>query len=116
MTDLLTREEYAAIAAQINFPKSAFIDGKYKPGSGDKLDTANPATGEKLATIAACNADDVDLAVSKARVRGDTITKSKAVKGRPPDGRSANNSRNFLAERIPLEVKRASCNGCCSTS
>ena len=67
MTDLLTREEYAAIAAQMSFPKSAFIDGKFQPGKGDKLETTNPATGEKLATIAACNGDDVDLAVSKAR-------------------------------------------------
>ncbi|MEP0940458.1 MAG: aldehyde dehydrogenase [Rhizobiaceae bacterium] len=67
MTDLLTREEYAAIAAQIDFPKSAFIDGKYQPGRGDKLVTCNPATGEELATISACNGDDVDLAVSKAR-------------------------------------------------
>ena len=67
MTDLLTREEYAAIAAQIDYPKAAFIDGKYQPGRGDKLDTSNPATGEQLATIAGCNGDDVDFAVNKAR-------------------------------------------------
>ncbi|NKB52519.1 MAG: aldehyde dehydrogenase family protein [Rhizobiaceae bacterium] len=67
MTALLTREEYAGIAAQIDFPKTAFIDGKYQPGRGGKLATANPATGEELCKISACNAEDVDLAVSKAR-------------------------------------------------
>lgn len=67
MTDLLTREEYAALAAKIDFPRAAFIDGKFKPGSGAMLATQNPATGETIAEIAACNGEDVDLAVSKAR-------------------------------------------------
>ncbi len=67
MTALLTREEYAAIAAQIDFPKTAFIDGKYRPGRGNKLISSNPATGEELCKISACNNDDVDLAVGKAR-------------------------------------------------
>lgn len=67
MSDLLTREEYAAIAAKLDFPRTAFIDGKYRPGSGAKLKTVNPATGEVLTTIAACNSKDVDLAVEKGR-------------------------------------------------
>ncbi len=67
MTDLLTREEYAAIAAGIDFPRAAFIDGKFRAGRGDKLTTVNPATGEAICEIAACNAKDVDLAVKKAR-------------------------------------------------
>ena len=67
MTDLLTREEYAALAAKIGFPRAAFIDGKFKPGSGAKLKTYNPATGETITEIAACNGDDVDLAASRAR-------------------------------------------------
>ncbi|MEM7302740.1 MAG: aldehyde dehydrogenase [Pseudomonadota bacterium] len=67
MTDLLTRDEYAAIAGDLSFPKAAFIDGKYRAGNGGSLVTSNPATGETLAEIAACNADDVDFAVSKAR-------------------------------------------------
>jgi gamma-glutamyl-gamma-aminobutyraldehyde dehydrogenase len=49
MTDLLTREEYAAIAAEIDFPRAAFIDGKYRPGRGAKLATVNPATGKAIA-------------------------------------------------------------------
>lgn len=67
MTALLTKEEYAAIAAQIDFPKTAFIDGKYQPGRGEKLTTTNPATGEELCKISSCNGEDVDLAVRKAR-------------------------------------------------
>ncbi|MEM1163442.1 MAG: aldehyde dehydrogenase [Pseudomonadota bacterium] len=67
MSDLLTRDEYAALAASIDYPKAAFIDGKFRPGKGAKLKTANPATGAAIVTIAACNAKDVDLAVQKAR-------------------------------------------------
>ena len=67
MSDLLTRDEYGAIAENLNFPRAAFIDGKYKAGSGEKLKTVNPATGEVICEIAACNSADVDLAVQKAR-------------------------------------------------
>ncbi len=67
MSDLLTREEYAALAGSIDFPRSAFIDGKFVPGRGESLVTVNPATGKTITTIAGCNGADVDLAVSKAR-------------------------------------------------
>ncbi len=67
MSDLLTREEYAAIAAQMDFPRTAFIDGKYAKGTGAEFTTLNPATGEVLCNISGCNATDVDHAVSKAR-------------------------------------------------
>ncbi|MEO1601015.1 MAG: aldehyde dehydrogenase [Pseudomonadota bacterium] len=67
MTDLLTRDEYAAIAAEIDLPAAPFIDGKFRPGSGPAIATLNPATGEVLTTIAAAGADDVELAVTKAR-------------------------------------------------
>ncbi|MEO1614026.1 MAG: aldehyde dehydrogenase family protein, partial [Pseudomonadota bacterium] len=67
MGDLLTRDEYAAIAAGIDWPRGAFIDGKFRPGKGAKLETINPATGETIAVIAGCGAKDVDLAVAKAR-------------------------------------------------
>jgi gamma-glutamyl-gamma-aminobutyraldehyde dehydrogenase len=67
VSGLLTHEEYAAIAAQIDFPKSAFIDGKYQPGRGEILPCVNPATGKILSSIKACNSKDVDLAVTKAR-------------------------------------------------
>ena len=67
MTDLLTRDEYAAIARDLTPPAAAFIDGRYRAGRGAKLDTVNPATGQVITTIAACNAADVDDAVAKAR-------------------------------------------------
>ena len=67
MTELLTRAEYQAIADDLTPPRAAFIDGKYRAGRGRKLKTTNPATGKVIATIAACNDKDVDLAVGKAR-------------------------------------------------
>ncbi len=67
MSDLLTHAEYQALAADLDLPKAAFIDGKFRKGKGKPLKTTNPATGKEITTIAACNAKDVDLAVSKAR-------------------------------------------------
>ncbi len=59
---------YAAIAQSLSLPERAFINGGFCPAaSGNTLPTLNPATGEILANIAACDASDVDLAVSKAR-------------------------------------------------
>ena len=67
MSDLLTHEEYLAIAADINPPKCAFIDGKFRAGRGKKMPTINPATGDTICVIASCNVGDVNLAVAKAR-------------------------------------------------
>jgi len=68
MSDLLTTEEYKAIARGLTFPTQAFIDGSFRPAiNGKTFDTVNPATGEVLARVAACDAADVDLAVQKAR-------------------------------------------------
>jgi len=67
MSDLLTHAEYKALAADLDPPRTAFIDGKYRKGSGKALKTLNPATGKEITTIAACNAKDVDLAAQKAR-------------------------------------------------
>jgi len=68
MRDLLTAAEYAAIAQSMSFPTNAFINGAFKPAiSGNTFATVNPANGEHLTDIAACNAEDVDYAVNKAR-------------------------------------------------
>jgi gamma-glutamyl-gamma-aminobutyraldehyde dehydrogenase len=67
MSDLLTRAEYAALAADIDFPRTAFIDGGSRAGTGAPLVTLNPATGEEICTIIACGAGDVNLAVQKAK-------------------------------------------------
>ena len=34
MSDLLTRDEYQAIADALQFPQGAFIDGRFQPGKG----------------------------------------------------------------------------------
>ncbi len=65
---LLTRDEYASIAAGLDLPTGAFIDGGYRPTiSGAVFPTVNPATGAVLTEVAACAAADVDPAVEKAR-------------------------------------------------
>jgi 4-(gamma-glutamylamino)butanal dehydrogenase len=68
MADLLTQEEYRAIAASLDLPQNAWIDGAYRPAaSGKTYETVNPATGNVIGTVADCGAADVDLAVAKAR-------------------------------------------------
>ncbi|WP_233857472.1 aldehyde dehydrogenase [Paraburkholderia sp. HD33-4] len=68
MADLLSATEYAALAAQLRLPTQAFIDGAFRASmSGATFVTTNPATGEVLTEIAACNAADVDLTVARAK-------------------------------------------------
>lgn len=67
MSDLLTHGEYQALAKDLTPPTTAFIDGKFQAGKGERFTTVNPATGDGLAEIAGCNGADVDLAVIKAR-------------------------------------------------
>ena len=68
MSDLLTHEEYIAIEKSLNFPTNAFINGQFQSSkSGKTFETINPATGKVIANIAACNYEDVDHAVVKAR-------------------------------------------------
>ena len=68
MTDLLTKEEYQALAESLALPSNAFINGRFCPAkSGESYETVNPLTDQKLADVAACGAADVDHAVAKAR-------------------------------------------------
>ncbi len=68
MSEVLTLEEYQAIASSLDYPTNAFIDGHFQSAlSGATFETINPATGKTLAKVAACNSGDIDLAVSKAR-------------------------------------------------
>ncbi|EOQ68758.1 aldehyde dehydrogenase [Acinetobacter pittii] len=68
MSELLTASEYATIAKNLSFQTLAFIDGQFQASiSGNTFKTTNPATGELLAEITACNSQDVDLAVAKAK-------------------------------------------------
>ena len=73
MSDLLTREEYQSIADDMNFPEHAHINGKFTAArSGKTFETVDPATGKTLANVAACDKEDVDYAVKKARQAFDT--------------------------------------------
>ena len=68
MPTLLTHEEYRAIAKDLALPLNAYINGKFaQPKSGNRMETINPATGEKLGDMANCGPEDVDYAVTKAR-------------------------------------------------
>ena len=59
---------YKAIVKKLKFEGRAFINGKYVNAiDGNKFETINPATGEKLCTVAKCNHKDVDLAVKVSR-------------------------------------------------
>ena len=59
MSDLLTRAEYQAIAASLDVPRNAFIDGGFRKAvSGKTFTTTNPATGKLIAKVAACGAKD----------------------------------------------------------
>ena len=72
MSDVLTADEYRAIAAGMAFGGNAFIDGIARPAlSGATFPTVNPATGGELARVAACSKVDVDFAVTKARAAFD---------------------------------------------
>lgn len=75
MSAARTLNDYIALANKIAMPNRAFIDGRFVDAqSGNTLATTNPATGEVLAHIAACDEADVNIAVAKARAafeRGD---------------------------------------------
>ena len=67
MSDLLSLEDYRALADEITLPQASYIDGSFHKGSGETLISTNPATGAVLARFQMANADDVNLAVEKAR-------------------------------------------------
>tara|TARA_R110002073_G_scaffold245044_5_gene407539 strand:- start:79872 stop:81377 length:1506 start_codon:yes stop_codon:yes gene_type:complete len=68
MPNLLTQDEYLALASTLRRPTEAHIDGALTvAASGKTFDSVNPATGEVLASIAACDKADVDRAVGAAR-------------------------------------------------
>ncbi|WP_028634260.1 aldehyde dehydrogenase [Pseudomonas parafulva] len=68
MADLLSKDQYAAIAADLQLRTQAFIDGEFRDAiSGNTFVTTNPATGEQLAEVAACDVNDVNVAVAAAK-------------------------------------------------
>lgn len=68
MAELLSKEQYAAIAADLQLRTKAFIDGEFREAiSGRTFVTTNPATGKQLAQVAACDVNDVNVAVAAAK-------------------------------------------------
>ena len=68
MSELLTEAEFESIAGSIDLPSNAFINGKFmSANSGKTTPTINPATAKVITEIAACQSEDVDFAVRKAR-------------------------------------------------
>ncbi len=59
---------FTADRVELRLRTQAFVDGAYvDAASGATFDCVNPATGETLAAVAACDAEDVDRAVTGAR-------------------------------------------------
>ena len=77
MSELLTVEEYRAIAADLDLPAAPYVDGKFRRGNGPDMDTVNPATGAVLTRVSTANHTDVDFAVDKAREAFERGTWSK---------------------------------------
>ena len=67
MSDVLSLDEYTAIAASLTPPSEAFINGGFRKGRGEAMAVTNPATGETITSIHQCTSDDVDDAVLEAR-------------------------------------------------
>lgn len=70
---------YQERASRLRIETRAFIDGRYQQASGGaSFDTLNPATGEIIAKISACDGADVDKAVEAARRSFDSGVWSRA--------------------------------------
>lgn len=78
MTNQLSKNEIATIAAGLKFPTECFIDGAYiQAHSGKTFETINPANGGIISSIAAGDKADIDIAVSNARATFNKGTWSK---------------------------------------
>ncbi|MCE8023190.1 aldehyde dehydrogenase [Billgrantia aerodenitrificans] len=68
MSRALTPDSIAQQIEHLEYRNLAFIDGQFVPArSGKTFDTLNPATGKVITQLAACDAEDVDIAVKAAR-------------------------------------------------
>jgi gamma-glutamyl-gamma-aminobutyraldehyde dehydrogenase/4-guanidinobutyraldehyde dehydrogenase/NAD-dependent aldehyde dehydrogenase len=72
MSAALSIDAWKSQAATLSYRNQAFIDGKYvDAASGKTFDCVNPATGQVLTQVAACDKEDVDRAVKAARAAFD---------------------------------------------
>ena len=77
-----SHDDWKSRADTLSLRHQAFIDGKFADAaSGETFDCINPATGDVLAQVAACGAEDVDRAVIAARKSFDAGSWSRAAPG-----------------------------------
>lgn len=82
MQQLSTLNDVTTLARDLPLPDKAFINGRFTAAaSGKTLATTNPATGEHLTHIPACDASDVDAAVNGARAAFEAGSWSKLAPG-----------------------------------
>ncbi|HED3854995.1 aldehyde dehydrogenase [Enterobacter soli] len=82
MKQLQTLNDVTRLAHELELADKAFINGGFVPArSGKTLSTRNPATGEVIGNIAACDASDVNAAVSAARAAFEAGSWSKRSPG-----------------------------------
>ncbi|CAM3502527.1 aldehyde dehydrogenase [Halomonas lysinitropha] len=78
-----TLTDWQALAAGLTLESRAFIDDAFvEAASGETFETLNPATGERLARVASCDAADAELAVGHARAAFDGGAWSRLAPGK----------------------------------
>src|SRR6478735_7946012 len=64
----LSHNDWQKRAKAVTFKTQAFIGGKWvDAASGKRFDVVNPATNQVIASVAECDAEDVNRAVKAAR-------------------------------------------------
>jgi acyl-CoA reductase-like NAD-dependent aldehyde dehydrogenase len=75
MSAHLSRDDWKGRVGGLSYRNQAFIGGKFMPSvTGKTFDCVNPATGQVLTKVAACEQADVDAAVKAARAAFDKGT------------------------------------------
>jgi acyl-CoA reductase-like NAD-dependent aldehyde dehydrogenase len=75
MSAQLSRDDWKGRVGGLSYRNQAFIGGKFQPSlTGKTFDCVNPATGQVLTKVAACEQADVDAAVKAARAAFDKGT------------------------------------------
>ena len=77
MSAQLSRDDWKSRIGGLSYRNQAFIGGKFAPSlTGKTFDCINPATGQVLTKVAACEQADVDAAVKAARAAVDAAVKA----------------------------------------
>lgn len=78
----LTHDDWKTKASELSFRHQAFINGKFVDAvSGETFQSVNPATGEVLADVSACDVEDINRAVAAARKAFDKGAWSRMAPG-----------------------------------